>query len=96
MNGATGSSFGRAIRLMVGVIGGYLFTNGFIAIVGAGLPHLGVPQSEALFLAIILGFMIYLLVMFWVIVTRHLSLVSSSILGFAALMLITAPHLVHG
>lgn len=86
INTAFGNNVIRALRLAIGVIGGYLFTNSFIAMVGAGLPHLGVPQSEALLLAIILGLLAYLAVIIWVIAAPRLILVASVILGLTILM----------
>lgn len=45
----------RALRLFLAVVGGYVFTAGFIGFFGAGLPHLGLPRSESVILSAVLG-----------------------------------------
>ncbi len=92
MNIAIKNNITRTLRLLIGGIGGYFFSNGFMAIIGLSLPHLGMAQSESLILAIVIGLFIYISIILWVIATRHLAVVTSLIAAFSSLVFFTAPN----
>lgn len=67
VTGKIGPNTERALRLLLALFGGYAFTVGFIAFIGAGLPHLGAPKSESVILSAMLGLIVYLGVIIWAI-----------------------------
>lgn len=69
------------------LVGGYLFTNGFMALVGSLLTYLSLAKSESIILALILGCLVYLTVFTWVIATQRLTRTSLTVFGGAALMI---------
>ena len=90
------SKFGHALRLLVGAVGGYLFVNGLMAILGTGLPLLGIARSEAVLIAILIGFVTLIFVITWVVATKRFLLLSSLLFSSAALMITIAPRLAGG
>ena len=64
MSGET--TLARSGRLAVALIGGYAFTAGLVAMIGAGLPHWGMERVEAATLGAILGLPAYLVIIIWV------------------------------
>ncbi|MEM7360237.1 MAG: hypothetical protein AAF431_14135 [Pseudomonadota bacterium] len=84
----------RSIRLLIAVVGGYLFTDGFIGLIGVSLPYLGWAQSEALNLAILLGLLAYVIIMIWAISTVRLLFTTVAIFASSAAMIYGAPLLV--
>jgi len=54
-----------AVRLLVVIVGGYAAASALVAGSARLLPVLGLPRSEAVVLASILGFLLYLVVLVW-------------------------------
>lgn len=96
MNPTFESKFGHAIRLLVGAVGGYLFVSGLMAILGAGLPLLGIARSESVLIGILIGFVTLIVVITWVVATKRFLLLSSLFFISAALMILIAPQLAVG
>ena len=94
MSSKTESTLIKSSRLAVAVIGGYLFTNGFIGAFGAGLHYFGMIKSDAMLLALISGFLIYHVVIIWVISARCFIFTSCLILGSSIIMIYSAQQLV--
>lgn len=72
-------------RLLVVILGGYALMAGVVALAGVVLPRLGIAASEAVLLAAMLGFPIYLAVLLWGFHARPLRRVAGLIGGGAAL-----------
>ena len=83
----------RSIRILVGVVFGYLFTAGVMTILSTTLPYLGLQQSDATLLAIIFGFLAYIIVLLWIVVTPNLTLVSFIAIALASAMIFTSMQL---
>ncbi|WP_395057750.1 hypothetical protein [Polaromonas sp.] len=64
----------RAVVLRVAgaVAGGYAFTTASVGLMSASLALGGMPRSDAVVLAAMLGFVIYLLVLLWAFSVRSL------------------------
>lgn len=86
----------RALRLGVGLVGGYFATSGFIALLGAGLPRLGLSTSESMTLALLLGFCLFPALVIWAAATRYPVAFSAAIAAIAAALNMTAPVLAAG
>lgn len=54
-----------AVRLLIVIVGGYAAASALVAGSARLLPVLGLPRSEAVVLASILGFLLYLVVLVW-------------------------------
>ena len=58
-------------RLLAAVCGGYALAAGCVALVSVALPRLvGVPRGEAVLLASMLGFVVYLVLLLWAFAAR--------------------------
>lgn len=86
----------RSLRLATGLIGGYFVTSGSIAILGSALPLTGMATSEALTLALLLGFCLFPALVIWAAATRRLITFSAAILVLAVVLNVAAPMLVGG
>lgn len=73
------------VRSLVSVVGGYGVMAGFVALVGLLLSQLGLAASEAVLLAAMLGFPLYLAMLLWGFHARPLRRVVGVIGGGAAL-----------
>lgn len=79
-------AFAIIARAVGAVLGGYALSAGLSAALAVTLPLVSsIPKSEAVLLASMLGFVIYLLVLLWVLVERRLLLVLL-VLGGGALL----------
>lgn len=58
-------SFDLVLRLLGAVFGGYALTALAVAAAGAVLARLGMVRSEAVVLAAMLGFVVYLVLLLW-------------------------------
>lgn len=64
----------RSLQRVVGaLLGGYAFTAALVALLTIVLAHVGLPRSEAVVSASMLGFLIYLLVLLWAFSVRSLA-----------------------
>jgi hypothetical protein len=73
-------------RVLAAIFAGYGFAAGCVALVSVALPQLvGVPRSEAVLLASMLGFLVYLVVLLWAGAARRLWRVWAVLAGGAAL-----------
>lgn len=52
-------------RFLALILGGYALITGFVALVGVGLPRLGMAVSEAVVLAVMLAFPLYCALILW-------------------------------
>lgn len=77
-------------RIVVSLLGGYVFTWGFTAFGMAGLVALGVNFHEAETTMMLLAILLYLPLFLWAFASPHLSRVWIIIVGGAALMLALA------
>lgn len=94
--GLTAASMARAARLTVALVGGYAFTAGLIAVIGAGFPHLGMTKSEAATLGAITGLLAYAGVIVWAVSSARPVRSSIVIVAAAAGMILLAPQLAQG
>lgn len=62
----------RTTRLLVGVIGGYVFASSFMGGFSVGLAKLGTPAGEATSLAILVGLFVYIGALIWIASTTHI------------------------
>ncbi len=74
-----------ALRVAAAVVGGYVWTASWVALLAALLPAVGVARSEAVVLAAMLGYVIYLLVLLWAFSVRSLARLVVVLLGGTAL-----------
>ncbi len=96
MSEAVRTDLFRALRLILAAGIGFAFTNGLIALLATGLPLLGMATSEAVLLAVVIGFLFFLLVAIWIVSTRRL-LITTAVLAFmSAAMCVSAPLLNSG
>lgn len=73
-------------RIGAGVLGGYVFTWGFIALGLAGLYGLNMPFHDAEALSNILGFLVFLTVFLWAFSAANLKRVWVVLVGSGLLM----------
>lgn len=73
------------LRIAAAVIGGYAWTASWVALLAALLPVAGMARSEAVVLAAMLGYVIYLLVLLWAFSVRRLVRLGAVLLGGTAL-----------
>lgn len=71
------------LRVTGALLGGYAFTAALVALLAGALPLVGMARSEAVVLAAMLGFVIYLLVLLWAFSVRSL-LRLGAVLGVGA------------
>lgn len=86
----------RTLRLLSATIVSYVFANGLMALMGTGLPHLGMVQTEAVLLGVLVGCLMFPVTFIWIIATRYFLSVSAGMLAAAIAMVILAPKLVSG
>lgn len=60
------------LRVTGALLGGYAFSAALVALLAVGLPLLGLPRSEAVVSAAMLGFVLYLLLLLWAFSVRSL------------------------
>lgn len=53
------------MRIVLALLGGYGASTSIVAALSAGLPFTGLPRSEGVVLASMLGFIIYLVLLIW-------------------------------
>ena len=73
-------------RIGAGVLGGYVFTWGFMALSLAGLYALGAPFHDSEAVGAILGFLLFLTVFLWAFAARNLNTVWVVLVGGGLLM----------
>lgn len=81
------------LRVTAALLGGYAFSAALVALLAAVLPLAGMARSEAVVLAAMLGFVLYLLVLLWAFSVRSLArlwagLAGASVLAYGLLQLI--------
>lgn len=86
----------RSLRLVVGLVGGYFVTSGFIAALGSALLLTGMATSEALTLALLLGFCLFPALVIWAAATRRLVIFSAAMLVLAVVLDLSSPMLAGG
>ncbi len=84
----------RSLRLVLALVGGYVFAAGFVALVAAGLPHLGMANTESTTLGGMLGMLVYLTIMIWAVASTRPLRAAVIVFVAAALMILLAPMLV--
>lgn len=70
-----------AIRIIAAVPGGYALTAGTVAVMGGLLSALGLPRSESVVVAAMVGFLLYLALLLWAFAERRLSRLCGVVLG---------------
>jgi hypothetical protein len=65
--------FARLLRLLGAVFGGYALTALTVASAGAVMARLGMARSEAVVLAAMLGFVVYLTLLLWAFSVRNVA-----------------------
>lgn len=73
-----------ATRAIAAVFGGYGFVWGAVACLTLLLIAVGVPRSESVIIATLLGFPLYLFILLWAFAARSLIRVSFALIGGAA------------
>lgn len=73
------------LRVTGALLGGYGFTAALVALLAGALPLVGMARSEAVVLAAMLGFVIYLLVLLWAFSVRSLARLWAVLAGGTAL-----------
>lgn len=81
------------LRIAAAVLGGYVFTWGFIALGMSGLFALGLAFHDAEHLSSILGILVYLVMLLWAFTARSLARVSAILLGGGVFMAAAASAL---
>ncbi|HWV15788.1 MAG TPA: iron uptake protein [Cellvibrio sp.] len=89
------SSWQVVSRIGAGVLGGYVFVWGFIALGLSGLYALGMPFHDAEALSNILGFLLYLTLFLWAFSTPYLDRAWLVLVGSGALMAAIAALIQH-
>lgn len=79
------ASVPMTLRVLGAVLGGYAFSSGLVALTAVALPLVGLARSEAVLLAAMLGFVLYLLVLLWAFAERRLWRVWLVLIGGAIL-----------
>lgn len=93
MTYAVGPNLDRVVRLLVGTIGGYAFTAGYIAIAAIAIAATGISRAEAVTLAYVSGLIIYVFIVIWSAATRALLRTSFLIFGLGGAMIMSAASL---
>ncbi len=88
-NGMPGSRVPAAVsvllRVIGAVLGGYVVSAALVALLAVGLSATGLPRSEAVVTASLLGFVLYLLVLLWAFSVRSLARLWVGLVGGAVL-----------
>jgi hypothetical protein len=78
--------FRSSARILLAVVGGYAFSASASALLAVTLPRLtNMDRGEAVVLAAMLGFLIYLVVLLWAFAARRLARVGVALVGGASL-----------
>lgn len=77
--------FRRPQQVVGAVLGGYAFTAALVALLTIALAHAGLPRSEAVVSASMLGFLVYLVVLLWAFSVRGLVRLWAVLAGATAL-----------
>lgn len=76
--------FGLVLRLLGAVFGGYALTALTVAAAGAVLVRLGMARSDAVVLAAMLGFVVYLALLLWAFSVKSTAHLWLAMMGSAA------------
>ncbi len=76
-----------ALRVAGGLGGGYAFTAALVSLLSAALTLAGQARSEAVVLAAMLGFVVYLLVLLWAFSMRSLLRLWTALAGGTGLLM---------
>lgn len=85
------SILSRLHRTVLALVGSYFLSNGFIALVSSGSPHLGMARAEAVYLGLLLGLCLFVVAAIWSAATRYLARTTSAIIVLSVAMHIVAP-----
>lgn len=96
MTYTVGPNLERVLRLLVGMLGGYGFTAGYIALIGSLLSWLGMHRAEAVTLAFVSGLIVYVFVVIWAAATTALLRTGLIIIAASGLMIVVAPIIAKG
>ena len=96
MNWSPGPNLARTLRLLLAALGGYAFAAGYIALLGAGLPHLGIARGEAVSLGMMTGLVVFAWIVVWAVATAKPVRTAVMIAGVSAGMIVGAPLLAGG
>ena len=88
------SSWNRFLRLVTSFVGGYLFTNAVIAFLGSALQRLGMVKSEAVLLALVVGFLVGLVMIIYIVASQRLIISTILVLASSVFMIVCAYYLV--
>ncbi|KZD07846.1 hypothetical protein [Oceanibaculum pacificum] len=69
------------LRLLAVIVGGYYLTAALVSLGAAGMAGIGLPGSEAVVLAAMLGFLVYLGLLIWGFAERRMRLLCLVFLG---------------
>lgn len=92
---ASASRSALVLRIAAGVLGGYVFCWGFLALAAAGLYALGMAFHDAEHLGAILAFLLYVATFCWAFVTPSLRHAWVALAGGGAAMAAAASWLQH-
>lgn len=93
---AVNTNIDRSIRLLLGAFGGYAFTAGWIALIGALLARTSISQAGAINIAFVSGLIAYVVVIIWASATSALLRTAMIVIASSALMITVAPHIAEG
>lgn len=96
MIGRPGPDLARSLRLLVGVVGGYAFAAGVVAIIGAAAVAGGMARSESATLGAMLGLLVYPAIIIWAAASSRPLRTAGWVGAGAVTMLLGAPLLVPG
>lgn len=82
-------------RIAAGILGGYAFVWGAIALLHAGLYALGMPFHDAEHLSSIIGFLLYLILFLWAFAAQNLTKVWLIFVGGGLAMTASASLIQH-
>lgn len=82
-------------RVCAGILGGYVFVWGWVALGLAGFYSLGMPFHDAEHLASLIGFLVYLSVFLWAFAAPNLNRVWLMLVGGGLLMTAVSSLLQH-
>ena len=77
----------RSLRLLLAALGGYAFTSGAVALLGAWLPAAGMARTEATTLGSLLAIPIFLAVIVWAVASTAPIRTAIIIIASAAIMI---------
>ena len=84
----------RTARLCLGALGGYAFTDGYIAFTGAILTRIGLARGEAAFFALFTGLIVFVAVFIWAAATRRFIRTALAVIIVAGAFKVSAPYMV--